>query len=152
MTIFTLSLLAGLLAAVATALKYVPEGHVYSLHRGGQPRRLLQPGLHWVVPGLDHVAHRIDLGGQTLHFDERTTDAQTLHGTVYWQVLEPERADAVMGEAEQLIRRSVLAVLQADAVQAAGNGRALGGRVKEQLNHDLRARGMMVTRVELEAA
>ena len=152
MTILTLSLLTGLLAAVAAALKYVPEGHVYSLYRGGQPLRLLQPGLHWVVPGLDHVANRIDLGGQTLHFDETTIGTQTLHGTVYWQVLEPERADAVMGEAEQLIRRGVLAVLQSESANAARNDRVLSGRVKQQLNHDLRQRGMMITRVELEAA
>lgn len=152
MTILTLSLLAGFLAATAAALKYVPEGHVYSLYRGGHPRRLLQPGLHWVVPGLDRVANRIDLGGQTLHLDEAAFGAQALHGTVYWQVLEPERADAVMGEAEQMIRRSVLAVLQTEASAAACNNRVLSGRVKQQLNDDLRQRGMMITRVELEAA
>lgn len=152
MTILTLSFIAGLLAAIAAALKYVPEGHVYSLYRAGHPRRLLEPGLHWVVPGLDRVANRIDLGGRTLQFDEPAIGNQAMHGTVYWQVLEPERADAVMGEAEQLIRRSVVEVLQTEAAIANCNDRVLSGRVKQQLNHDLRERGMMITRIELEAA
>lgn len=153
MTLLTLALLVGLLAAtIAAALRHVPEGHVYSLYRGGQPRRLLQPGLHWVVPGLDRVAHRIDLSGQILHFDEPASGAQALHGTVYWQVLEPERADPVMGEAEQLIRRSLQDALQTEPASGHGPDHALGGRVKQQLNHALRQRGMMVTRVELEAA
>lgn len=152
MTILALTLLFGLLAAVTTALKRVPDGHVYSLHRGGQPRRLLQPGLHWIVPGLDRIAHRIDLGGQMLCFDEPAVDAPALRGTVYWQVLEPERADAVIGEVEQLIRRGALDALQTEPANARGNRRDLGGRVKQRLNHTLRQRGMMVTRVELEAA
>jgi hypothetical protein len=155
MTILTLSMLTGILAAIAAALKYVPAGHVYSVHRGKQPPRLLQPGLHWVVPGLDRVANRIDLGGQTLHFEDPGAGTPTLQGTVYWQVLEPERADPVMAEAEQLIRNSVLTALRNETMDEGGHGRlgrVLDGRVKQQLNHELRPRGMMVTRVELATA
>jgi hypothetical protein len=151
MTILALTLLFGLLVAIA-ALKRVPDGHVYSLHRGDQPLRLLQPGLHWIVPGLDRIAHRIDLGGQMLRFDAPVADAPALRGTVYWQVLEPERADAVMGEVEQLIRRGALDALQTEPATARSNRHDLGGRVKQRLNHSLRQRGMMVTRVELDAA
>lgn len=152
MTILAILLLFVSLGAVTTALKRVPEGHVYSLHRGGQPRRLLQPGLHWIVPGLDRIAHRIDLGGQMLRFDEAVADAHAVRGTVYWQVLEPERADAVIGEVEQMIRRGALDALQTEPATARSDRRDLGGRVKQRLNHTLRQRGMMVTRVELEAA
>jgi hypothetical protein len=149
MTILALTLLLGLFA---TALKRVPQGHVYSLHRAGRQRRLLQPGLHWVVPGLDRIAHRIDLGGQVLRFDESAADANAVRGTVYWQVLEPERADEVIGEAEQLIRSGALDALQTESPSARANRRDLGGRVKQRLNHSLRQRGVMVTRVDVEAA
>ena len=151
MTILAITLLFGLLVAIA-ALKRVPDGHVYSLRRGDQPVRLLQPGLHWIVPGLDRIAHRIDLGGQMLRFDAPEVNAPALRGTVYWQVLEPERADAVMGEVEQLIRRGALDALQTEPATARSNRHELGGRVKQRLNHSLRQRGMMVTRVELDAA
>jgi len=151
MTILAITLLLGLFA---TALKRVPQGHVYSLHRAGRQRRLLQPGLHWVVPGLDRIAHRIDLGGQMLRFDETPASADTsaVRGTVYWQVLEPERADDVIGEAEQLIRSGTLDALHTEPASARANRRDLGGRVKQRLNHSLRQRGVMVTRVDVEAA
>ena len=152
MTILATTLLFGLLATAMAALKRVPDGHVYSLHRAGQPLRLLQPGLHWIVPGLDRIAHRIDLGGQTLRFEEPAADAPALRGTVYWQVLEPERADAVIGEVEQLIRRGALDALQTEPPTTRSNRQELGSRVKQRLNHSLRQRGMMVTRVDLEAA
>lgn len=151
MTILTLTLLFGLLVAAA-ALKRVPQGHVYSLYRGGRPLRLLQPGVHWLIPAVDRIAHRIDLGGQMLRFDEPAEDAPALRGTVYWQVLEPERADAVMGEVEQLIRRGALDALQTESATARSNRHELGSRVKQRLNHSLRQRGMMVTRVELDVA
>ncbi len=148
----TLLLIVLLLGLSATALKRVPAGHVYSLHRAGRPLRLLQPGLHWVVPGLDRIAHRIDLGGQMLRFDEASAEAHSVRGTVYWQVLEPERADEVIGQAEQLIRSGALDALQGEPATARGDRRDLGGRVKQRLNHSLRQRGVMVTRVDLEAA
>jgi regulator of protease activity HflC (stomatin/prohibitin superfamily) len=129
----------------------VPAGQVHSLYRRGKPVRLLQPGTHVVLPLVDRVGHRIDLGGRTLRFD--ASDVQPLHGTVYWQVLEPERVDAVIDEADQIIRRNVLDALN---TEAAGNQdeerREVAARLKSSLNQRLRDRGVMVTRVELEAA
>lgn len=150
MTVLTLTLI--LVAALgAIAVKRVPVGQVHSLYRYGKPIRLLQPGTHVVLPLVDRVGHRIDLGGRTLRFDASAT-TQSLHGTVYWQVLEPERADAVIEEADQLIRRSVLDALDTDAANQDEPRRDVAARLKTRLNRHLRERGMMVTRVELEAA
>ena len=55
-----------LLALAAIAVKHVPAGQVFSLYRHGKPVRLLQPGTHVVLPLLDRVGHRIDLGGRVL--------------------------------------------------------------------------------------
>jgi regulator of protease activity HflC (stomatin/prohibitin superfamily) len=135
--VFCLALLAG-------AVRHVPDGQVLSLYRGGKRRRLLQPGVHFVWPGLDRVGHRIDLAGQVLHFQQPLASAHDVRGTVYWQVLEPERADAVFDQAEQLIRGGALDALK--------DRRDLGGRLKQRLNAALRERGMMVTRVDLDFA
>lgn len=133
------------------AVKRVPAGQVYSLHRHGKPVRLLQPGTHVVMPLLERVAHRIDLNGQVLRFEEPLADARDVRGTVYWQVLEPERADAVIDQADQLIRHGALEALRGEAVPAVDN-RALGSALKQRLNGLLRERGVMVTRVELDLA
>lgn len=137
---------------LAATVKHVPEGQVVSVYRGGKLRRLLQPGVHVILPGLDRIGHRIDLAGRVFHFQEPLASARDVRGTVYWQVLEPERADAVLDQVEQLIRGGALDALEAEPAAAQANRRDLGGRLKERLNAALRERGMMVTRVELDVA
>lgn len=141
-----------LLSLAIVAVKRVPAGQVVSIYRHGKPRRLLQPGTHFVVPGLDRVGHHIDLGGQVLRFEEPLPDAHDVRGTVYWQVLEPERADEVIEHADQLIRGGALAALRDVPPAVETDRRALGARLKQAMNQALRERGMMVTRVELDVA
>ena len=147
------ALLVALLAVLfASAVRHVPEGQVYSLYRRGKPVRLLQAGMHLVLPLLDRVAHKINLAGQTLRLDAPTADTCEVCGTVYWQVLEPERADAVFEQVDQLIRRGAQEALRSEPANEPVDRRDLGVRVKQSLNQVLRERGMMVTRVELDAA
>jgi hypothetical protein len=152
MTILTLTAVFTLLALAAVAVKRVPSGQVYSLYRRGKQVRLLQEGTHVVLPLLDRVGHRIDLGGRTLHFAASSAKAQEIHGTVYWQVLEPERADSVIDQADQLIRGGAVDTLRAEGETLDNDRRDVAARLKLTLNRNLRERGFMVTRVELEAA
>lgn len=140
------------LALVPGVVKRVPAGQVHSLYRLGKPRRLLASGMHVVLPGFDRIGHRIDLAGQMLRFNEPVPGHAEVHGTVYWQVLEPERADAVIDQAAQLIRRGTLEALIGEPEAERADRRDLGGRLKQALNLALRERGMMVTRVELDFA
>lgn len=136
----------------ATSIKRVPEGQVHSVSRRGRPVRLLQPGTHLVLPLVERVAHRIDLGGHVLRFQEPLAETGDVRGAVYWQVLEPERAQAMIGQADSLIRRGALDALRRESETAAEDRRALGMRLKQTLNGALRERGLMVTRVELDFA
>lgn len=149
--LITLVVLA-LIAMFATAIKRVPADQVHSLYRRGKPYRLLQPGVHMTLPLVDHVEHHINLGGQVLRFQEPLPNAHDVRGTVYWQVLEPERADPVIEQADQLIRGGALAALREEPEAFSADRRDLGSRLKQVMNTALRERGMMVTRVELEFA
>ncbi|MEO6799192.1 MAG: SPFH domain-containing protein [Rhodanobacter sp.] len=137
---------------LASAVRHVPVGQVYSVYRRGKPLRLLQAGTHLVLPLLDRVAHKINLAGQTLRLESPLAGTCEVCGTVYWQVLEPERADAVFEQVDQLIRRGAQDALRSEATTVPTDRRDLGARVKQSLNQVLRERGMMVTRVELDAA
>lgn len=152
MIALVLSIALLLFGLAAVAVKRVPAGQVVSVYRHGKPRRLLQPGTHFMVPGLDRVGHRIDLGGQVLRFEEPLPDAHDVRGTVYWQVLEPERADEVIEQADQLIRGGALAALREAQPAIEADRRALGASLKQAMNQALRERGMMVTRVDLDLA
>lgn len=140
------------IALIASAVRHVPAGQVHSLYRRGKLLRVLQEGTHLVLPLMDRVAHKINLAGQTLRLQEPSADARGLRGTVYWQVLEPERADAIFEQVDQLIRRGAQEALRSVPVAADADRRDLGARVKQSLNSELRQRGMMVTRVDLDPA
>ena len=152
MTLLTLLLVLPVALIAGAAIKRVPVGQVYSLYRHGKPLRLLQAGTHVVLPLLDRVAHKINLAGQTLHFEQPRAGAHDVRGTVYWQVLEPERADAVFEQVDQLIRRGAQEALRDEPEVERADRRDLGARLKQSLNNALRERGMMVTRVELDVA
>lgn len=138
---------------VAASVKRIPEGHVYTLRRWGRPQtRLLPPGVHMVVPLIERIAHKISLAGHTLKLDETVaTDAgapgRAVRGSVYWQVLEPQRADAVIEQVDDLIRACARRALAAGHY-VTGPRNAL---LKQALNAELRGRGMLVTRVDLQS-
>ncbi|KJV36555.1 hypothetical protein [Luteibacter yeojuensis] len=143
LTITFLAIVLATCVLAVASVKRVPEGQVFSVRRVGRTPALLSAGTHVVLPLLDRITHKIDLGGQVLRFDG---------GTVYWQVLEPAAADPVIEEAPELIRTNVVAALRNAATAHAADRRAVGTQLKHAVNGSLRARGMLVTRVELDAA
>lgn len=154
MTILMSLMLLALIAIVS--IKRIPEGQVYTLRRLGKPAGTLTAGTHLVLPLIERIAHKISITGYTLAVDERldpkSAAAPTLRGRVWWQVLDPERADAVIDRANDMIRgRLREAVSSADAA-ADQDLRSRNQRIKQTLNDILRERGVLVTRVELDLA
>jgi regulator of protease activity HflC (stomatin/prohibitin superfamily) len=154
LTLFTL-LVIGLLAVVC--VKRIPEGQVYTLRRLGKPARTLTPGMHVVVPLIERIAHKISITGYTLAIEERVQreghpQPEILRGRVWWQVLDPERADSVIDRADEMIRTRVIGALPEVASDAGDDLRARNLRLKQALNGSLRERGVLVTRVELDLA
>src|SRR5699024_7169220 len=111
----------------------------------------LDAGTHLIMPLRDRIGHKISLTGRTLKLETALGDAtQTrLHGTIYWQVLDPQTADAVIDQAEHLIRQGALGAVQP---RPAAGGTTHNKRLKQQLNATLRPQGMLVTRVDLAPA
>ncbi len=155
LTILPLLVVIGLLAVVC--VKRIPEGQVYTLRRLGKPAGTLTPGMHVVVPLVERIAHKISISGYTLAIEERVQveghpQPETLRGRVWWQVLDPERADAVIDRADDMIRTRVLGALPEMAAGKNDDVRARNLRLKQALNGSLRDRGVLVTRVELDLA
>jgi regulator of protease activity HflC (stomatin/prohibitin superfamily) len=153
LTLLPLLALIGLLAVVC--VKRIPEGQVYTLRRLGKPARTLSPGMHVVVPLVERIAHKISISGYTLAIEERVQmdgQPETLRGRVWWQVLDPERAEAVMDRADEMIRSGVLGALPQVASDTGNDLRARNLRLKQALNGSLRERGVLITRVELDLA
>ncbi|MDA3913908.1 hypothetical protein [Oleiagrimonas sp.] len=141
-----------LVAAALTlglSVKRIPEGHVYTLRRMGRPSpRLLRAGTHWVWPLIEHITHRISLAGHALDLDARDESGHSVHGTVYWQVLEPERADPVIDRAEVMIREVATQALTGFNPTGDDNT-ARAQALKHHLNGVLGAHGIFVARTRL---
>lgn len=154
LTVLPLLVLIALLMAVC--IKRIPEGQVYTLRRLGKPAGTLAPGMHLIVPLVERIAHKISITGYTLAIEQRVqargNTAETLRGRVWWQVLDPERADSVIDRADDMIRTCVLCALPDFAADSGENSRASNLRLKQALNTSLRERGVLVTRVELGLA
>lgn len=145
-----LCLLGATAALLAKSIKRIPEGQVYTLQRRRHDKlQLLPPGTHLIMPLRDHIAHKISLTGRTLRLDATMTDNDPhsrVRGNVYWQVLEPARADAVIDQADRLIREQALQGLHADRHL---DPAVRNLQLKTRLNKLLQPQGMFVTRVDL---
>jgi hypothetical protein len=138
------------LALVAVSVRRIPEGKVYSLRRIGGHTRMLGSGIHLVLPLIESVAHKISLAGNTLNFDARLVSGQPCRGTLYFQVLDPERADAVIDGVNGWLRARTLELLQHAALPEATDERRRW--LKQALNSELRERGLLIARVDFAAA
>lgn len=154
--LFLLLFLTLAAVVVAMSVKRIPEGQVYTLRRLGKPAGTLTAGTHLVVPLIERIAHKISITGYTLAVDERmaesASDARNLRGRVWWQVLDPERAEAVIDRADDMIRLQLRDAVQRAAGNEAQDQRSRNQRIKQTLNTSLRERGVLVTRVELNLA
>ena len=154
----TTLLILGAVAVIGVlSVKRIPEGQVYTLRRLGKPAGTLTAGTHVVLPLIERIAHKISITGYTLAVDERleaeADTSRTLRGRVWWQVLDPERAEAVIDRADDMIRHGLRDALHGvDDASANTDLRSRNQHIKQTLNGRLRERGVLVTRVELDLA
>ncbi len=152
MSLTLIALLCLVLMIVALSVKRIPEGQVYSLHRLGRPARLLTPGTHVVLPLLERVAHKISLTGRTLRLDETLAISgaapRAVRATLYWQVLDPARAETMIESADAQLRARAQTILLAIDPQTPASER--NAALKQTLNAAMQAHGLLVTRIDTE--
>ncbi|MGA9342735.1 MAG: hypothetical protein WBV61_10475 [Rhodanobacteraceae bacterium] len=135
------------LVLAAASVRRIPEGSVYSLRRIGGHTRMLGAGLHLVMPLVESVAHKINLAGNTVKFDSSLSSGQPCRGTLYFQVLDPERADAVIDGVNGWLRTRTTDLLRHAAFPDHADERRQW--LKQALNAELRDRGLLIARVDL---
>ena len=127
-------LVALALAAVLAGWRRVPAGCVATLSRRGRYRRPLDPGWHWLLPGVERLGRPVPLIGHSL--DIRTTAA---HAALHFQILEPHRAGADLDGVDDWVGAQAREALRAqpDAAPDA---------LKRELNRRVGERGLRVVR------
>ncbi len=143
-----MALLCAATVLFVASVKHIPEGHAYTLRRMGGHMRTLGAGTHLVLPLIERVAHKIRLLGNVVDIGEVAAPGQnmTLRGQVYYQVLDAQRADAIIDEIGPRVRERLPELI---ACAPSQDCEARNLHLKTELNRSLRERGLLVTRVQL---
>jgi len=144
-------LVIGITVMALVCVKRIPEGQAYTLRRLGGHLRTIGAGTHLVLPGIERITHRIRLLGNVVRIEHLPVEpaARICDGSVYFQVLDAERADAVIDRFDTLVR-GCLSELVVDT--AGEDSTARNSRIKAELNRALGDRGILITRVQLSLA
>ncbi len=140
-------MLCSLVALAIASVRRIPEGQVYSLRRVDGQTRIVGAGMHFLLPLIERVSHKISLTGSALAIEGVSGSGERYRGALYFQVLDPARADIVIESVDQLLRERAQQLLADDDAPADAGERR--GWLKHKLNGEVRERGLLVTRVEL---
>ncbi|MEO6687940.1 MAG: hypothetical protein ABIS07_07920 [Dokdonella sp.] len=144
-----LAALCALALLVVASVRRIPEGHVYAYRRMGGHIRIVGAGTHLVMPLVERVTHKISLAGAAVPVGGLTRDALSFRSVVYFQVLDPERAEVVIEDVEELLRASTRRLFADNGLPDESDSRRAW--LKQSLNAELRERGLLIARVDLAA-
>ena len=131
-------------------VRRIPEGQVYSLRRVGGNTRFIGAGTHFVMPLVERVSHKMSLSGSSLELRAALPSGENCAASVYYQVLDPQRADNVIETVDKLLRERASDLLGSGALPADPMERR--SWLKQSLNSEVRERGLLVTRIDLRNA
>lgn len=140
-------------------VRIVPQSQKYVVERFGRLRVVLGPGINFIVPFLDRVAHKISVLERQL--PNATQDAITadnvlvkVETSVFYRITEPEKTvyrirdvDAAIATTVAGIVRSEIGKMELDQVQS--NRAQLIAQVREQVAAMVDDWGIEVTRAEV---
>ncbi|MGB5559005.1 MAG: SPFH domain-containing protein [Paracoccaceae bacterium] len=154
-----LAVAALLIIVIFMGVKIVPQSEKHVVERFGRLRAVLGPGINFIVPFLDRIAHRISILERQLPNAEQ--DAITadnvlvrVETSVFYRITEPEKTvyrirdvDGAIATTVAGIVRSEIGKLELDQVQS--NRSELIGMVRELVAAMVDDWGIEVTRAEV---
>ena len=148
-----------ILFTISSAVRIVPQSEKYVVERFGRLRAVLGPGINFIVPFLDRVAHKISVLERQLpstRQDAITADnvLVQVETSVFYRITEPEKTvyrirdvDAAIATTVAGIVRSEIGTMELDQVQS--NRARLIERIRESLANIVDDWGIEVTRAEI---
>ncbi|MFO1174751.1 MAG: SPFH domain-containing protein [Paracoccaceae bacterium] len=157
-TVF-LAIAAFILLCVWLGIRIVPQSEKHVVERFGRLRSVLGPGINFIVPFLDRVAHRVSVLERqlpTAHQDAFTTDnvLVKVETSVFYRITAPEKTvyrirdvDGAIATTVAGIVRSEIGKMELDQVQS--NRNELITNIREHVRAMVDDWGIEVTRTEI---
>jgi regulator of protease activity HflC (stomatin/prohibitin superfamily) len=148
-----------IILCIVLGVRIVPQSEKHVVERFGRLRSVLGPGINFIVPFLDRVAHKISVLERqlpTASQDAITSDnvLVKVETSVFYRITEPEKTvyrirdvDGAIATTVAGIVRSEIGKLELDQVQS--NRAQLIERVREQVSAMVDDWGVEVTRAEI---
>ena len=157
--IATLLFAAFIIVSIFKAVRIVSQSEKHVVERFGRLRTVLGPGINFIVPFLDRVAHQISILERQL--PNASQDAITsdnvlvqVETSVFYRILEPEKTVYRIRDVDGAISTTVAGIVRAeigkmelDEVQS--NRAQLISRIKELVEDAVDDWGIEVTRAEI---
>ena len=154
-----LALAAFIIICIFLGVRIVSQSEKHVVERFGRLRSVLGPGINFIVPFLDKVAHKVSILERqlpTTKQDAITSDNVLVQvdTSVFYRILEPEKTvyrirdvDGAITTTVAGIVRSGIGEMELDEVQS--NRQQLITRIKEQVANAVDDWGIEVTRAEI---
>ena len=154
-----LAIAALIILLVTKGVRIVPQSEKYVVERFGRLRTVLGPGINFIIPLIDSVAHKISILERQLPNamqDAITSDNALVkvETSVFYRITEPERTvyrirdvDGAIATTVAGIVRSEIGKMELDQVQS--NRSSLIDTIKGQVETAVDDWGIEVTRAEI---
>lgn len=114
-----LALAAFVIVAVYQGVRIVPQSEKYVVERFGRLRAVLGPGINFIVPFLDRVAHKVSVLERqlpTTRQDAITADnvLVQVETSVFYRVTEPEKTVYRIRDIDAAISTTVAGIVRAE--------------------------------------
>ena len=157
--LFLLVLAAFIITCILLGVRIVPQSEQFVVERFGRLKSVLGPGINFIVPFLDRVAHKISILERQL--PNASQDAITVDNvlvqvetSVFYRITEPERTvyrirdvDAAIATTVAGIVRAEIGKMELDEVQS--NRSQLITQIKALVEDAVDDWGIEVTRAEI---
>ncbi|RPE64892.1 SPFH domain-containing protein [Pacificibacter maritimus] len=157
--LFLLAIAVLIIILVSKGVRIVPQSEKFVVERFGRLRTVLGPGINFVIPLIDSVAHKISILERQLPNamqDAITSDNALVkvETSVFYRITEPERTvyrirdvDGAIATTVAGIVRSEIGKMELDQVQS--NRSSLIETIKAQVEEAVDDWGIEVTRAEI---